>query len=163
MITGDEIRSGRELLGLTQAELASQVGVSFRTIGNWERGETSPLRYEARLRKLFRGHDPAPAQRSIQDYSDTELLLEVSRRMSEQRTRHDRPADQPQPLTDDAPVASEPQPDGATSRRHLSAVPGTLSRDEREEMYRRAEQVDLSREPFAAADPEDDSDDDESV
>lgn len=60
-------------------------------------------------------------------------------------------------------LADRSQPDGATSRRHLSAVPGTLSRDEREEMYRRAEQVDLSREPFAAADPEDDSDDDESL
>ncbi|WP_270409549.1 hypothetical protein [Brachybacterium paraconglomeratum] len=65
---------------------------------------------------------------------------------------------------DDGPrVPGGPQSDGATSRRHLSAVPGSLSRDEREEMYRRAEQVDLSREPFAAADPEDDSDDDESV
>ena len=68
------------------------------------------------------------------------------------------------PSSDHGPrVPGGPQPDGATSRRHLSAVPGTLSRDEREEMYRRAEQVDLSREPFAAADPEDDSDDDESL
>ena len=85
MITGDEIRSGRELLGLTQAELASQIGVSFRTIGNWERGETSPQRYEARLRQMFRGHEPAPSM-SISDFSDTELLLEVSRRLR----RHER-------------------------------------------------------------------------
>lgn len=44
--------------------------------------------------------------------------------------------------------------DGATTR-HLSAVPGTLSRDEREELYRSAEQIDLESEPYAAADPKD--------
>lgn len=115
MITGDEIRRGRELLGLTQSELGKRIGVSHRTIGNWERDETSPQRYEARLRELFRGQHPAPST-SIADYSDTELLLEVSRRMSEQRTRRDRSAAQPQPLPDDPPVASHAQPDGATTR-----------------------------------------------
>lgn len=58
-------------------------------------------------------------------------------------------------------VADRPVRDGATTR--LSVVPGKLTPSEREELYRRAEQVDLSREPYAAADPEDDSDDDESV
>lgn len=160
MITGDEIRRGRELLGLTQADLGKRIGVSHRTIGNWERDETSPQRYEARLREMFRGQDPAPSV-SITDYSDTELLLEVSRRMSEQRTRRDRPAEQPQPDDQHSSVADRAVPDGPT--RHLSAVPGKLSPSDREELYRRAEQVDLGTQPYAAADPEDDSDDDESV
>ena len=160
MITGDEIRRGRELLGLTQAELGKRIGVSHRTIGNWERDETSPQRYEARLREMFRGQDPAPSM-SISDYSDTELLLEVSRRMSEQRTRRDRTTDHPQPYDEHAPMEDRAVPDGSISR--LSVVPGKLSPTDREELYRRAEQVDLGTQPYAAANPEDDSDDDESV
>ncbi|UEJ83949.1 helix-turn-helix transcriptional regulator [Brachybacterium halotolerans subsp. kimchii] len=52
--------------------------------------------------------------------------------------------------------------DGPTTSR-LSVVPGKLPSSEREELYRRAEQVDLDAEPHAAAGPEDTSDDDESV
>lgn len=41
-ITGEQIKEGRERLHLTQQELATQVGVSMRTVGNWERGESVP-------------------------------------------------------------------------------------------------------------------------
>lgn len=58
-------------------------------------------------------------------------------------------------------VADQPVRDGATRR--LSVLPGKLSPSDREELYRRAEQVDLGTQPYAAAGPEDDSDDDESV
>lgn len=131
MITGDEIRRGRELLGLTQADLGKRIGVSHRTIGNWERDETSPQRYEARLRELFRGQDPAPST-SIADFSDTELLLEVSRRMSEQRTRHDRPADQPQQAPDDPTVAGPAQSDGAMSGPSLTLLSDDVPAEELE-------------------------------
>lgn len=40
--TGDDIRSARERAHLTQQELGEAVGVSLRTIGNWERGESVP-------------------------------------------------------------------------------------------------------------------------
>ena len=56
-------------------------------------------------------------------------------------------------------VEDPPQRDGATPR--LSVLAGNLSREQREELYRRADQVDLESEPHAAADPEDTSDDDE--
>lgn len=39
---GSAIRSQRELLELTQAELALAVGVSVKTVSNWERGEKAP-------------------------------------------------------------------------------------------------------------------------
>lgn len=64
-------------------------------------------------------------------------------------------------LEQNARMENPPVTDGATPR--LSVLPGTLSHDEREELYRRAHEVDLESEPHAAVDPEDTSDDDESV
>lgn len=59
-------------------------------------------------------------------------------------------------------LARDAVEDGPTSAR-LSVVSGKLPSSEREELYRRAEQVDMDAEPYAAAGPEDTSDDDESV
>jgi transcriptional regulator with XRE-family HTH domain len=39
---GLKIRRARERLGWTQRELASYVGASHKSVGNWERGTTSP-------------------------------------------------------------------------------------------------------------------------
>lgn len=36
------IRSARERLGWTQKDLAEHVGTGHKTVGNWERGRTSP-------------------------------------------------------------------------------------------------------------------------
>lgn len=41
-ISAEQIRAARERLHLTQKELADQVGVSSRTVGSWERGDTIP-------------------------------------------------------------------------------------------------------------------------
>lgn len=47
---GAAVRDARERRRLTQTELAEAVGVSLRTIGNVERGETAPqLRHRAAL------------------------------------------------------------------------------------------------------------------
>lgn len=49
------LRSRREELGLTQAHLASRLGVSQPTIHRWETGENEPNgRALARLMKLLR-------------------------------------------------------------------------------------------------------------
>jgi transcriptional regulator with XRE-family HTH domain len=50
---GDRIREERERAGLTQAQLAKLVGVSGRTIGNWERGEADPRNSLTRLRDIL--------------------------------------------------------------------------------------------------------------
>jgi DNA-binding XRE family transcriptional regulator len=39
VITGEELRRVRKLAGLSQQTTADNIGVSLRTIGNWERGQ----------------------------------------------------------------------------------------------------------------------------
>jgi len=41
-ITSEQIKSARERRQMTQQELADEVGVSLRTVGSWERGESVP-------------------------------------------------------------------------------------------------------------------------
>lgn len=41
-LNADQIRAARERLQMTQGELAQEVGVSLRTISNWERGHSVP-------------------------------------------------------------------------------------------------------------------------
>jgi transcriptional regulator with XRE-family HTH domain len=46
-MTPAELRSTRQRLGLTQAELAAVLGVTVKTIGRFERGTSAiPVRYE---------------------------------------------------------------------------------------------------------------------
>jgi DNA-binding transcriptional regulator YiaG len=44
-MTGDEIKAWRNDHGLTQEELAREVGVSWSTIAKWEGGQRSPNRF----------------------------------------------------------------------------------------------------------------------
>lgn len=78
-MTGDEIRDARERLGLTQSELGQMVGVSMRTIGNWERGETPPTLRQARLREVLAPATAVP--RHVEALSDAELISELARRL----------------------------------------------------------------------------------
>jgi DNA-binding transcriptional regulator YiaG len=41
-ISAEEIKAGRERRHMTQQQLADEVGVSLRTVGSWERGESVP-------------------------------------------------------------------------------------------------------------------------
>jgi transcriptional regulator with XRE-family HTH domain len=43
---------------MTQRQLAERVGVSLRTIGNWERGETVPMARWAVLADVLEIKDP---------------------------------------------------------------------------------------------------------
>jgi DNA-binding XRE family transcriptional regulator len=52
------IRAGRERKMMTQRQLAQRVGVSLRTIGNWERGETVPVARWAMLADVLGIKDP---------------------------------------------------------------------------------------------------------
>lgn len=42
MNVGQRIRDRRKVLGLSQRELALQLGISFQAVQRWERGETFP-------------------------------------------------------------------------------------------------------------------------
>ncbi|MGQ7945046.1 helix-turn-helix domain-containing protein [Flavobacterium sp. WC2509] len=48
-----EIKENRKKLGLTQAELAKLIGVSLKTIGNYESGEVIPESKKALLLKVL--------------------------------------------------------------------------------------------------------------
>jgi DNA-binding XRE family transcriptional regulator len=40
--TGNKIKEAREAAGVTQRVLADGLGVTIQTVGNWERGVTTP-------------------------------------------------------------------------------------------------------------------------
>ena len=59
-MTGDRIRINRKKLGLTQDQLAKKLGVSKRTIINYEKGETIPDSKSELLHQiLFKSEDEA--------------------------------------------------------------------------------------------------------
>lgn len=83
VITGEQIKAARQRAGLTQGELGQKVGVSLRTIGNWERGVSSPVGHEARLRDVLRDHlDDAGTPPPLESVSDVALLAEIARRLA---------------------------------------------------------------------------------
>ncbi|MDQ0735141.1 transcriptional regulator with XRE-family HTH domain [Arthrobacter agilis] len=88
MITGEQIRAARERAALTQGQLGERVGVSLRTIGNWERGESVPRNKEGVLRSALGDFLPNRDSQAppLDSASDAELLAEVARRFA--RTTH---------------------------------------------------------------------------
>lgn len=84
MRTGAQIRAARERAGLTQQELGARVGVTLRTVGNWERGATVPRNRMAVLEDVlgdhFEGERQAPLR--LEDVPDADLLAEVARRFA---------------------------------------------------------------------------------
>ena len=75
-MTGPEIRAARERKGWTQQQLAAEIKVGQRTIGNWERGETVPKNRMAALEAVLRTETADP----LTTASDAELLAELMRR-----------------------------------------------------------------------------------
>lgn len=96
MINGREIRAARERAGMTQGDLAQRVGVSLRTVGNWERGDTVPMNRASAVESalaqwLDRGDAEGPRLASA---SDGELLAEIARRF-ERGARERQAPDEP--------------------------------------------------------------------
>ena len=85
--TGQQIRAARERAGLTQGELAQRVGVTLRTVGNWERDEVSPRNRLGRLRQVLPDLGAGDRSATLHSASDAELLAEIARRF--ERTRED--------------------------------------------------------------------------
>lgn len=52
-----DVKEIREMLGLSQSELAEKIGVSSRTIQNWEAGRVIPKSKHEILRRLQSKHD----------------------------------------------------------------------------------------------------------
>lgn len=73
-IDGEQLRLAREHAGKTQAELAEDVGVSLRTVGNWERGSVIPRKHWARLGDIFGGSLASAGARSAARAERSERL-----------------------------------------------------------------------------------------
>lgn len=87
MLQGHEIRDARKRANMSQGELAKRVGVALRTVGGWERGETSPNIAEPRLLEVLGPflplkEDAQPKTSLVEKLSDMELLSELGRRLS---------------------------------------------------------------------------------
>lgn len=80
MIDGQQISDARQRAGLTQQDLATKVGVSLRTVGNWERGATVPRSRMHALRAALSDHLGEPSDIGLRAASDAELLAEIARR-----------------------------------------------------------------------------------
>lgn len=74
-INGEQIKEARERLHMTQAELAEELGVSLRTVGSWERGESVPRSRMGAIREVLRMEGPNDGRlelaRLIQEELDT--------------------------------------------------------------------------------------------
>lgn len=74
---------------MTQQELANQLGVTQRTVGNWERGESIPRNREPLLRRILAAQLTTGQPANYLDLAtDMELLAEIARRMAKAGTRN---------------------------------------------------------------------------
>jgi len=76
-ITGEQIKEQRERRHLTQQELADELGVSLRTVGSWERGESVPRSRMGAIREVLHMETP--------DDNRAELSRLIKEEMDESR------------------------------------------------------------------------------
>lgn len=62
---GDHLRRRRLGLGLRQADLAARLGVSPKTIRNWETGHRTPAGRSLGSIRAFLGYDPCPERSCV--------------------------------------------------------------------------------------------------
>jgi len=87
---GREIRTARELIGMTREELADRVGVHPKSISNWERNATVPRNKLAILEQVLGvrlGEAPVDGSPTLREATDAQLLLEVSNRLAAARVQ----------------------------------------------------------------------------
>jgi transcriptional regulator with XRE-family HTH domain len=83
-----DVRQAREELGLSQAELAEAVGVTTRTIQNWEAGASSPKRPQVKAIERLMKILPPPTEVERPDTVSRLLaIIESQQRVIESLTR----------------------------------------------------------------------------
>lgn len=83
---GDQIRSAREARGWSQIELAQQVGVTNRTIGEWERGARVPKKHIGRIEKIL-GITLRDTKTELGEFTDPQLTAEITARLASRDER----------------------------------------------------------------------------
>lgn len=75
------IEQARQELGMTQAQLGDAIGVSERTIQNWEWGKTSPRPAQVKaIERLLTDNEPVTIARLV-------AIIESQQRVIESLTR----------------------------------------------------------------------------
>ncbi|MBD2760045.1 helix-turn-helix transcriptional regulator [Yimella sp. cx-573] len=106
MLTGDTIRLARQRAGWSQQELAEKVGVSMRSIGNYERGDSIPRNRMPVLEEVLAPYTGG-AGPSLQGASDAQLLAEIARRFDRGTEQRKRRSDDEPPITRAAGSAAD--------------------------------------------------------
>ncbi|GAA1578815.1 helix-turn-helix domain-containing protein [Leucobacter aridicollis] len=87
VISWNELRDARERRNLTQEELAEQLGVSTRTITNWERVGVA-RKAEYKVRRFF-GDDLSDGAQRPDPFAEIDYNLEVQRMTLSDRADHE--------------------------------------------------------------------------
>ena len=83
-----DVKQAREKLGFLQSELAEAVGVSSRTVQNWEAGVSSPKPHQVKTIERLLKILPEPTQTTEPDtVSRLISIIESQQRVIEQLTR----------------------------------------------------------------------------
>lgn len=78
-----EIKENRKKLGLTQQELADKLGVSLKTVSNYEKGEVIPDSKKALLRNILNPKSNNTLQEPEPNYFVLEQLDEFDEQISQ--------------------------------------------------------------------------------
>ena len=71
------IEQVRQHLGMTQAQLGNAIGVSERTIQNWEWGNTSPKLYQVKaIERLLADGEPVTIARLVAIIESQQRVIE---------------------------------------------------------------------------------------
>jgi transcriptional regulator with XRE-family HTH domain len=114
MVTGDDVKHARGRLHLTQTQLAGMLGVSRRTVAEWETSGDLSATIVGRLSGVFADAGPAttPDAPPLAAVSDLELVTEMGRRLASLRAQIDAAAlarpDETTPQTDVTPQTGHP-------------------------------------------------------
>ena len=73
-----DIKQTRQELGMTQAQLGDAIGVSERTIQNWEWGKTSPTKSQVNaIERLVADREPVTTARLIAIIESQQRVIET--------------------------------------------------------------------------------------
>lgn len=103
---GDDMRTARERLQMTQDQVAEAVGVSVSTISNWERDRAKPKSRLARVRQVLqmdeRDERPSPLsneEQVLREASDQAFWAEATRRFFDRRGKSTEVSNAPHTLS----------------------------------------------------------------
>ena len=109
MISAEQIRTARERARLKQSDLAELLGVTERTVSNWENGKHLPARRETQLIEILQIDLAGPPEKvTLLGASDEQLINELARRLLKA------PVQMPERRGESAPSHHEEKPE-----RHL--------------------------------------------